>query len=63
MDGASLWRETFETGDVDVGFVGGMHDGSVGASHWDGLGGLAFVLDRSIPATEVTRGCRVWVAW
>ena len=63
MDGASLWWETFETGDVDVGFVGGMHDGSVGTSHWDGLGGLAFVLDRSIPATEVTRGGGVWVAW
>jgi hypothetical protein len=63
VDSAGLWWETFETGDVDVGFMSGMHDGSVSAGYWNRLGGLAFVLDRAIPATEVTRGGGVRVTW
>ena len=63
MNSACLLWETFKARNVNVGFVGGVHDGTIGAGDWNGSGRRSDVLDRTVPATEMTGGSRIGIAW
>ena len=53
MNSTCLLWETFNAGNIDVGFMGGVHDGTIGAGDWDWSGRRSDVLDSTVPATEV----------
>ena len=53
MDSACLLWETFKAGNIDVGFMSGVHDGTIGAGDWDWSGRRSDVFDRTVPATKV----------